>query len=407
MALANMRGISKKAICWKASVTVLIFLLRFFCEWAYALSTTAMKVAVGAFFLRIAVDVRHVQLIWTIIIVNILFGFSYFMCAVLQCVPIPYVWLKYATNPPRRSSATCISDGFQVWGSIAHSALCAVSDWTLALLPIAMLWNTTMNNRTKATVCFLMGLGALASTATLVRISYLHTVTTKTDFLWKTFDVAVWSTVEGVGIAANGLATLRPLFRSLLSSTTTLESQSNNYNLDSHPLSTLSASGKRIHMNLRHSTRLSCDNQSSDGIMDNDNFGVNQSKSCHDSRINVKEIEIESGTGSTEVLSDGGRSWLSSPDFLNETSRWRPDNHRLGQFTTTVVGGPSNSSSGDDDNNESDNEIKPRRSTGRNRESNQDRSARPNMTIGITKVTEFSIEDRKASDSDFVGSPIG
>lgn len=56
-----------------------------------------------------------------------------------------------------------------------------------------------------------------ASTATIVRIPYVHDLANKADFLYATTDVAIWSTSEtGIGIVASSLATLRPLFRTFL-----------------------------------------------------------------------------------------------------------------------------------------------------------------------------------------------
>lgn len=83
------------------------------------------------------------------------------MCEVLQCVPIRYVWEKYATNPPSQSNVSCMSNAFRVWDSIAQSAVSAVLDWILVLLPVAMLCNTSMDKRMKGAVLVLLGLGAL------------------------------------------------------------------------------------------------------------------------------------------------------------------------------------------------------------------------------------------------------
>ena len=55
-----------------------------------------------------------------------------------------------------------------------------------------------------------------ASSATIVRFPYLHTLTDIDDFLYSTSDVAIWSTVEtGIGITASAFATLRPLLRAI------------------------------------------------------------------------------------------------------------------------------------------------------------------------------------------------
>jgi len=54
------------------------------------------------------------------------------------------------------------------------------------------------------------------SAATIIRMPYLWTVKGyKGDFLWRTTDVALWTTVEvGVGITAGCAATLKPLLKS-------------------------------------------------------------------------------------------------------------------------------------------------------------------------------------------------
>lgn len=49
-----------------------------------------------------------------------------------------------------------------------------------------------------------------------MRFPYLHSLVDVDDFLYSTSDVAIWSTVEtGIAITTAGLATLRPLFRSV------------------------------------------------------------------------------------------------------------------------------------------------------------------------------------------------
>lgn len=88
-----------------------------------------------------------------------------------------------------------------------------------------------MNQKTKTVVVVILGFAAIGSTATLVRIPYIHSLKTRQDFLcmWPSFsgesirltigadettDVAIWSTIEpGVGITAACIATLRPLLQ--------------------------------------------------------------------------------------------------------------------------------------------------------------------------------------------------
>lgn len=59
------------------------------------------------------------------------------------------------------------------------------------------------------------------STATIIRLPYTNTLKPyKGDFLYRTTDFAIWTTVEvGVGITAGCIATLKPLFKAALGST--------------------------------------------------------------------------------------------------------------------------------------------------------------------------------------------
>lgn len=71
-----------------------------------------------------------------------------------------------------------------------------------------------MKLKTKALVAGILAFAAIGSTATIVRMFYIHTLTNGPDFLYATTDVAIWSTVEpGIGITASSVATLRPLIR--------------------------------------------------------------------------------------------------------------------------------------------------------------------------------------------------
>ena len=91
----------------------------------------------------------------------------------------------------------------------------SVADVTFAVLPMCIVWGTSMNIRTRLTVCFLLGIGSVACIATLVRVGYVDTLSSiKGDFLYDSANLALLSTIEvGLGIIAASAATFRPLFR--------------------------------------------------------------------------------------------------------------------------------------------------------------------------------------------------
>jgi hypothetical protein len=65
----------------------------------------------------------------------------------------------------------------------------------------------------------ILGFAAVGSSATIIRLPYVWTLKEyKGEFLWRTADVAIWTTVEvGIGITAGNLGTLRPLMQRVMS----------------------------------------------------------------------------------------------------------------------------------------------------------------------------------------------
>ncbi|CAN8105333.1 unnamed protein product [Discula destructiva] len=92
------------------------------------------------------------------------------------------------------------------------SAVSIVTDLSLAVLPAFLLWPIQMKRRLKASVAVLLGLGAFASCATIVRLRYLTLYNNQAEFMYSAGPIGLWSVVEeGIGIIAGSLPTLRPL----------------------------------------------------------------------------------------------------------------------------------------------------------------------------------------------------
>lgn len=160
----------------------------------------------------------------------ILFSIFYFFVVVFQCSPVQFFWTQY-----EGVKGKCVNPRIITGSTYAHSALSASADWTLGTIPIFLVWDLAMNPRTKVSVALILALGALGSTATIVRIPYIKQLA-QDDFLYSTTDVAIWSTVEpGIGITAAAMATLRPLFRTFLSRSKLFGASSRSQNI--HPWS--------------------------------------------------------------------------------------------------------------------------------------------------------------------------
>jgi len=96
----------------------------------------------------------------------------------------------------------------------AAGGMNALTDWLFSLLPVTVIWSAAIPKSTKISAGCLLGLGSLASIASLIRLAYIPGIEARPTFLEHSVSIACWSIVEpGLGIVAASLATLRPLFR--------------------------------------------------------------------------------------------------------------------------------------------------------------------------------------------------
>jgi hypothetical protein len=173
-----------------------------------------LKIAIGLFFLRIANNKWHILIIKAIMYISAVLGLTYFSIVLFQCHPISFWWDLNPDHHGHCLSATVMADaGYVV------SALNSVADWVFGLLPIFIVKDLHMHHHQKVVVAVILGFAAVGSSATIIRLPYVWTLKEyKGEFLWRTADVAIWTTVEvGIGITAGNLGTLRPLMQRLMS----------------------------------------------------------------------------------------------------------------------------------------------------------------------------------------------
>lgn len=185
------------------------------CEPAYVLCNMLAKASIAVMLLRLTIIRTHRIIIWTVLAVTEMYSGFFFLLFIFQCQPSQYFWTQYTGG-----SGSCINPNITIAAFYAYSAITCAGDWTYAVLPYFLVWKLQMDNRSKVVVIIILSLGAIASTATIIRIPYVHTMGDVDDFLYATTDVAIWSCVEtGIGISTACLATLRPLLRSWLERT--------------------------------------------------------------------------------------------------------------------------------------------------------------------------------------------
>ncbi|GAB7355587.1 hypothetical protein MBLNU459_g6055t1 [Dothideomycetes sp. NU459] len=182
---------------------------------AYIITTIVLKVSLALFFLRIIIDKRHRMIIYVCLGTYTVFGLVYFFINVFRCgTPTTLVFLEHEL------AGKCIGlHQVIVPASYAQTALNGLIDWIYAILGLITLWSLNMPKVTKMWAGILLGLGAIGSIASLVRIRYVSGLEPTVHIFITAGHLALWSVIEnGLGIAAVSLATLRPLFARCLGS---------------------------------------------------------------------------------------------------------------------------------------------------------------------------------------------
>jgi hypothetical protein len=77
---------------------------------------------------------------------------------IFQCHPVSAFWER-AVNVADQGA--CVSTTLNVKITYAHAAVIMVADWSLAILPITIVWNLPMSRKTKLYIEFVLGLGSM------------------------------------------------------------------------------------------------------------------------------------------------------------------------------------------------------------------------------------------------------
>ncbi|KAH6679945.1 hypothetical protein F5X68DRAFT_263650 [Plectosphaerella plurivora] len=183
----------------------------YLCMALYAPITLTIRASVCVLLLRLARSRVHRWIIYGNFIVIAIISTVFFFVLIFQCSPPSHFWTQVY-----KTQGTCYKTRIVSTTTTVHSSVCAVSDWCLGLLPIALLWHVKINGRTKAIVAVLLSLGMIAGIALIVRIPYVTRLPPGLEFIYKSIDVAIWSVIEpAVGIIAACVTTFRPLVRHL------------------------------------------------------------------------------------------------------------------------------------------------------------------------------------------------
>ncbi|KAK8043630.1 hypothetical protein PG993_006060 [Apiospora rasikravindrae] len=174
----------------------------------YSSVLVCIKSAVCILFLRIAGSIRSYRTcIYGILGVTVV-GFVVTEAGTMgQCRPIEANWSKSV-----HLTADCASQDTLVIIASFSTITTVMTDWLCALFPVYMLWRTSMPVRKKLAAGVVLGLGALASICTLLRIPYIidyNALLAGHSKNGKPYDLGgllLWSVLEcGIGLIATAL----------------------------------------------------------------------------------------------------------------------------------------------------------------------------------------------------------
>lgn len=133
----------------------------------YSAVLVCIKSAVCILFLRIAGPIRHYRICIFLILGLTLIGFIVTEAGIMgECKPLEANWKIYEYGE-------CVSANTIVVIAALSTVTTILTDWLCALFPAYMLWHTKIHLRKKLATGVVLGLGALASICTLLRIPYI------------------------------------------------------------------------------------------------------------------------------------------------------------------------------------------------------------------------------------------
>ncbi|KAM5354602.1 hypothetical protein ACJ41O_001249 [Fusarium nematophilum] len=172
----------------------------------YCCSLLFIKSSICATLLRIAIERIHRIIIWMTLAASYIPTLTVIIGLLATCRPISANWDPNAgvCSPP----IVIMSLSYLV------SATTVATDWICAILPGFMLYKARMKRATKVSISIILGLGVLASIATIVRLPYLAYYSKPEDYLHNVANTGLWSIFEsGTGIIAGSLPSLRSLVK--------------------------------------------------------------------------------------------------------------------------------------------------------------------------------------------------
>ncbi|KAL2841842.1 hypothetical protein BJY01DRAFT_249338 [Aspergillus pseudoustus] len=175
----------------------------------YFLTTYLAKLSFIFTLFRIVTKRSHSCILHLFIITGAVITVFAWFWVLFFCEPVQFFWEQLA-SPGIAGSCKAVSS----LGAVLtiHAVWVLLADLTLGLvLPVLILWNSQLPRKMKASVYLLLGIGLLASIATIVRLTYLP-LKHVSEPLIAHHALIFWSVVEAaISIICSAGVTIKPL----------------------------------------------------------------------------------------------------------------------------------------------------------------------------------------------------
>ncbi|KAF4999861.1 hypothetical protein FDECE_11360 [Fusarium decemcellulare] len=184
----------------------------------YVTSSPFIKISICCTLIRIAVQRRYTYPLYVTSAITAAMTVMAFIVVFVQCTPFQASWT---------GEGKCIKVDIIIIPTYIFSVVNIVVDWVVAIMPAFILWNLQLRRKLKLLSFGIMGVGVLASIATIIRMLYVPYYAATSDKLYKLCFILLWTVVElGLGILAGSLPSLRKFFKSLAKDHSTRENNS-------------------------------------------------------------------------------------------------------------------------------------------------------------------------------------
>jgi hypothetical protein len=121
------------------------------------LTCVVAKISIIIALLRITVSRVHAYILYAVIALATAIGLIFFFFTMFQCSPVDFFWNR--AQP--KANGSCIDTNVLIGVAYLYSVGAAITDLTIGLLPVALIWDLRMKRRNKGAIVAILGIGCM------------------------------------------------------------------------------------------------------------------------------------------------------------------------------------------------------------------------------------------------------